>query len=443
MKVTKLGSATVLINSNGTNILCDPWLIDGAYYGSWCNFPPIKIKEIDFKAIDYVYVSHIHPDHFDFKTINYIDKNIPFLIHSYHKKFLKSNIERLGYKVIELENGSEFKLNEKTSIEIYAADNCDPNVCGRLFGCITSDIKGSVQLDSLCVISDGNTTIVNTNDCPYEIAKQALNDVKKKYSKIDFLLVGYTSASLYPHCMMSYSEEKMKKGIDKAKKRGLDSGLKIINCLQPKYYMPFAGTYIIGGPYFKKNLFLPLPEIQDAIKYFDSSGLLPQSEAILLNLNEFFDIKLKEISKKYIPIDIEEKKKYINQIASKFEYPFLKKDLPDNQYLVSLFEKSLFKLKAKQKEIDLFEDLNLIFDLNQNKFININLKNTSISIISDFSNLKNYHRFKLDSRLLELVLKGPKYANWNNIEIGALLEFDRKPDIFRQEIHILMNSLHL
>jgi len=41
------------------------------------------------------------------------------------------------------------------------------------------------------------------------------------------------------------------------------------------------------------------------------------------------------------------------------------------------------------------------------------------------------------------VLLGPRYANWNNIEIGALLDFSRKPDIYRMDVHTLINSLHV
>ena len=72
------------------------------------------------------------------------------------------------------------QLDKKTKISVYAADNCDPKICGRMFGCISGEINGSMQIDSLCVINDGNHILVNTNDCPYEIAKKTLAEVKKK-----------------------------------------------------------------------------------------------------------------------------------------------------------------------------------------------------------------------------------------------------------------------
>jgi UDP-MurNAc hydroxylase len=39
MQVTYLSSAAIYIEAEGVDVLCDPWLVDGAYYGSWCHYP--------------------------------------------------------------------------------------------------------------------------------------------------------------------------------------------------------------------------------------------------------------------------------------------------------------------------------------------------------------------------------------------------------------------
>ena len=269
MKITKFGSATVLIETNGIKILCDPWLTDGIYYGSWCNYPPIDLDLCDFSDVDYIYVSHVHPDHFDPKTMALLDKSVPVLIHRYHKKFLKFNIERLGFTVIELDNGISFDLSQSTQISIFAADDCNPEICGRMFGCISDIESGSSQLDSLCVVTDGEHTLINTNDCPYPIASKTLERIKTIHPVIDFALVGYTSASLFPHCMMDYSSEKRQIEKEKTRKVGLSNGLNTLKVLKPRFYMPFAGTYIIGGREYYKNESLPMVEVQEAVAYFN------------------------------------------------------------------------------------------------------------------------------------------------------------------------------
>ena len=445
MKITKLGSATITIQTKDIKILCDPWLTDGAYYGSWCNFPPINIESYNFEDIDYVYISHIHPDHFDPKTMDLLDRSVPVLIHKYHQKFLKLNIERLGFKVMELENGTPTALSSSTKLSIYAADDCDPSLCGHMFGCITAEIKGSMQLDSLCVIDDGKHILVNTNDCPFGISENTLKRIKQTYPKIDFALVGYTPASLFPHCMIDYSDEQIEEGIQSATNRGLESGLNTLKVLQPSFYMPFAGTFIIGGSEYKKNKNLPQPEIQDAVNFIqanlDSENIT--LNPVLLNYNAHFNLKTKTQSAEYIIVDPDEREKYIFETASKFSYDFEKDKLPNSADLIALFENSLDRFKRKQAELNFYEDMYLLFDLPCKRFASINLIDSSLSTVKDFKLKTNYHRFQLDPRLLKRVLMGPRFANWNNIEIGALLNFSRNPDIYRMDVHTLINALHV
>ena len=90
MKLQYLNSATVLIKTETTKVLCDPWLKDGAYYGSWCHYPNIEqdISIDDYLNVDYIYISHVHPDHLHIDTLKNFPKNIPILIHEYQHKFV-------------------------------------------------------------------------------------------------------------------------------------------------------------------------------------------------------------------------------------------------------------------------------------------------------------------------------------------------------------------
>ena len=108
-----------------------------------------------------------------------------------------------------------------------------------------------------------------------------------------------------------------------------------------------------------------------------------------------------------------------------------------------MLEVAIARLKAKQKELNFFENINLLFDLPSRNFALINLENGNLKKTLTYTDLPNWHRFKLDPKLLSRALKGPKFANWNNIEIGALLDFSRKPDVYRMDVHILINALHL
>ncbi|MGG5207645.1 MBL fold metallo-hydrolase [Chryseobacterium sp. MIQD13] len=91
MKLQLWRNATLLLQTGGKNILIDPML--GAK-GSLGQFPmtdndlsnplvdlPFNEEELKLKlsAIDAVVVTHLHPDHWDEKAIELLDKNIPVI----------------------------------------------------------------------------------------------------------------------------------------------------------------------------------------------------------------------------------------------------------------------------------------------------------------------------------------------------------------------------
>ena len=248
-----LTSASVIIRDKNTSILCDPWLVDGEYYGSWCHFPKLNFKPEDFNYVDFIYLSHIHPDHSSVKTLKKMNKNIPILIHSYETKFLKNNIERLGFKVIELEHNKRTHLKENLYINILAADNCNPELCHKYFGCSIAENKfGSTSIDSMAVFDNDDEVLVNTNDCPYLLANQTASIIKSQYSKIDMLLVGYTSASAFPQCFEMSTNQKI---IEQKRLQSMyvEYAEKYVELLKPKYFSPFAGIYTLAGKLTKLN----------------------------------------------------------------------------------------------------------------------------------------------------------------------------------------------
>ena len=225
MKIKLYRSSTIGLNLSGYKILMDPWLTDGEYYGSWSHYPYYDLnKNInEINSYNAIYISHIHPDHCSDGTLKKISKEIPIYIHSYHSKFLKLKLERIGFKVIELENNKRTKLDKNAYLNIFAADNCNPELCFKFSGCadFTAKEGHSQQIDTLSIIDDGKNVLMNVNDCPFELAQSTFNDIKKQYEKINVLLTGYGGAGPYPQCFenLEYSEkiiesEKKKKSLE-------------------------------------------------------------------------------------------------------------------------------------------------------------------------------------------------------------------------------------
>ena len=90
----------------------------------------------------------------------------------------------LGFEVIECDNCKPYMLDNGGSITIYAADNCNPEICGKFMGCGVVEKKfGSTQIDSLALFQLGDNAILNTNDCPYDLAAHTIK--ANKFDKLD------------------------------------------------------------------------------------------------------------------------------------------------------------------------------------------------------------------------------------------------------------------
>jgi len=442
MKLQYIKSSTVVIESNGVKILSDPWLNDGEYYGSWFHYPKLQINEELLSTIDYIYVSHIHPDHFSKSTFKRLDTKIPVLIHDYSSKFLKMNLERLGFHVIELRHNTRTHLKNGVFINILAADNCNPELCAKFMGCGIVETKfGSTQIDTMCIIDDGVYSILNTNDCPYDLATDTLLEIKKTYSKIDILLTGYAGAGPYPQCF-KLDESSLNHAIEQKKLKFLNQGVAYINSIKPAYALPFAGTYVLGGFLSTLNSKRGVPEIEEAAEYFREKT---SSDILLLNSYEYFDLILGKQSKEYEPINIEEKENYINNILARQKFPYEQdnSNISDSDFL-DLISKSYDRFEKKRLEINFISETRILIALENDTFCSISCKGEGYSIINlkDRSTTNRYVAYELHKNLLIQILQGPKYAHWNNAEIGSHIKFERQPNIFERGLHHCMCFFH-
>lgn len=442
MKIYNIASSTVFIESNTSKILMDPWFVNGEYYGSWHHTHEIEVDLEFLNSATHIYISHIHPDHFGKKSMEKLDKNIPVLIHDYSSKFLKLNIERLGFKVIEIGHNKEFKLDSKTKIKILAADNCNPELCSKFMGCsfVEKSYK-TTQIDSMSLIYNDNFSILNTNDCPYDLATETLDLVCENHNNIDLLLVGYAGAGPYPQCFILDHKKKIDES-NKKRENFLNQGVKFINKIKPKFYMPFAGTYMLGGKFFELNDYRGVPEIHEALDYYKNE--IDFSNGFLLNQYQFFDLKDKKISAPYRVIDEKEHKNYIERVKNyKLEYET--DNFPTDKDITDLIPKAFNRFLTKKNEINFFSVTTLIIEISDTNFLVINLeKDASYKLLDklDYGKIDCYVKISLDRRLFFRILKGPRYAHWNNAEIGSHLTYERNPNIFERGLYHSLCFLH-
>ena len=152
---------------------------------------------------------------------------------------------------------------------------------------------------------------------------------------------------------------------------------------------------------------------------------------------------LKEYDKDYQKINYDEYQSYIDLELNNKLFTYEKDEIPSFDEIYELSK------KAHQKFLDkmLINNVRLKSDI----FVKVNGKSLMLGkdknllvVKSDEINQKSkkYVRYETDIRLLKKLLIGPRYAHWNNAEIGSHVKFFRKPNIFERNIHGSMLYFH-
>lgn len=445
MKIQFIKSACVVVEYEGVRVLCDPWLTDGIYYGSWFHYPPLAFQPEDFSLVNYLYLSHIHPDHMDPASLARLPKTIPVLIHNYAEKFVLNLLKRLGFEhVHEISHGESFQLAPDFSIEILAADNCDPEMCGRYFQCsVPTPYKQTMQIDSMAVFKGGNTVVVNTNDCPYGLSKTLCDTVLAKHPQIDFLLVGYSGATAYPQCFDNLPNHLKRQESQAHQEMKLQQCVSYLKHFKPRAFMPFAGQYVLGGKLAPLNAFTSPPKTEELPEIF--SLLLQQhgldSQFVLLNSGKFYDIDRQASSSPFDPVNPQERQKYIDNVLTgkKYDYeadPFVDIDL------TTKLQDAYVKMCEHQQHYGVENsDWTIYIDAGQEYVYRVPLATgQKVTTVMRNEFVTPFLRIGLDLRLLTRILD--RKAHWNNAEIGSHLSFYREPNIYHRSIHLFMSYFH-
>ena len=438
MKLTHLQSSTQIIHLGDIKVLTDPWLTDGEYYGSWYHYPPFAEKSLEELQYDYIYVSHIHPDHLSEKTFKALPLKKPVLVHNYDSKFVKRKLEMLGFEVIECDNGIPFEFENGGSITIYAADNCNPEICGKFMGCGVVEKKfGSTQIDSVALFKMGDSAILNTNDCPYELASRTIMANKLDKSKIDLLLVGYAGAGPYPQCF-EFDNEEDKVDAAKAKEQQfLTQAVDYINLVRPACFAPFAGTYTLGSRLASLTNYRGVPSVSDATQFLNKA-VADISKGIHLEKFDSFDCQSQTLTKSNNTFALN-KEQYIKEISTKpLDYD---SDNWDDSELTSLIESAYKRFNSRALDIDFKSDTKLVIRSEKIAF-QLSVDSAAEVIPADSILVEPYVRIDVDHNLLHRLLRGPRYAHWNNAEIGSHLKYLRKPNVFERGLYHCMCFLH-
>jgi UDP-MurNAc hydroxylase len=182
MKFIVLSHAGLWIEHEGQSILIDPWLIGSCYWRSWWNFPELPREFFESLCPSYIYLTHLHWDHFQGPSLRLFHRKTPILVPLVHTHRMVDDLNDLGFtNVVEIPHGDVFKLGKNFTLQSFQ------------FG---------LTVDSAVVVKSENKTILNANDC--KLFGLPLKQITSQYPVIDFVLRSYSSANPIPYCINDY-----------------------------------------------------------------------------------------------------------------------------------------------------------------------------------------------------------------------------------------------
>jgi len=220
MRVTGVGHAGLYIETCAGSVLCDPW-VNPAFFGSWFPFP--DNSDLDWDALgqcDYLYVSHLHRDHFDAELLTrHVRKDATVLLPQFPTDELEVELAALGFtNVLRTESGVPV---ERDGLRIMVTS-------------LTGPSDGPIG-DSALSLDDGRTVLLNQNDAhPLDIEQL------REFGDVHGYFTQFSGAIWWP--MVYDLPDTAKREFARRKRTGQsDRALRYIDAVGAAHVFPTAG----------------------------------------------------------------------------------------------------------------------------------------------------------------------------------------------------------
>jgi|TARA_B110000238_G_scaffold138174_1_gene148875 ribonuclease BN (tRNA processing enzyme) len=442
MQVTHYCNSFNSFKAGNSTLVCDPW-VGVAAQTAWVSFP---IHENGGKFLnnlrpDFIYISHLHCDHLDPKTLLGLkNKNTKIIIKKFKIPILKKQIQQLGFdNICEYEPWKKYRLNKDISFAIV------PQMSSNNSG-LPEQIN--YDLDTSIVLQSNKTKEVFYNGVDNPLTDKNYITVKKfiekKFNKnIAIAVVQDGAAGEYPQCFLNIDRKKAK---EKVILDTLKSVKKKIEILRPEKYISTSPSAIIAGKFSKLNNLAAKPTFNDVKNYLETSY------CDIINISgggTATKIEGKWKIKKMLNFPDEKKiiKKYLNK---KYFYENDFKNIK-NKNLDNLFLKACENYKEKVKRYPIKTSWVAEFHIYKNLLLNRSKKidKKSSKFIKKYS--LDYNKSKTKKNFTKLIchldeklfygLLTKKYTNWNQPTVGTLVLYERKPNKFDPNLLFSLNFL--
>ena len=426
IKVRYIYSACITVETIDCKILCDPWFTEGAYDGSWFQFPKVKNPLEIIGDVDAIFISHIHPDHYDSKFIKdyferYGTKKIYIANHKPNYLFYKMMSDNLVPTIINEVEGIQI---DKTKIMVF------PHKTGS-----KSDIDSALSV----TFNDGKRShcVLNVNDIIVD--ESFIKLLNHQCPDIDILLCGYTGAGPYPQTYFPIDDEELIEQAKNKKEQFFTRYTKLIKSLNSKVNIPFAGKYILGGKLVHLNDFRGVADAVEVLK-LDNKAVVLDDEGAFIDTENLIPSKVRK--EPYSGLAF---RKRVNEIKSeKMAYEkLISKDEIKQIPFKRLLQKSYFNALEKS---ELSKDYFFVLPFNNDLCImNLNKRKKDIKFLIKQPSSMNFPMPRTEIIIDERYLFGlmTYIYHWDNAQVGSQILFRRHPNKFNRSAQNFLNFFHV
>ena len=248
-KISYLGHAGFIVEHADIRILIDPWFYP-AFLKSWFPYPDNRflLDSVLSGKFDYLYISHLHQDHYDERLLRSLDKSIGVIAPKYRSRELQRRLKLLGFEnVTSVDHKDSMQLGRGVTATVY--------------------LDTSHKEDSGLLLDMDGLRFLDLNDCNPALSQLPDN--------VEILAAQYSGAMWYPNCY-DYEPELMQGKVEAVRSQLLETLCAKVRTTGCKWYVPSAGPACFLDPAldkFNDRKTTIFPHWEDVSTQFASYGL--------------------------------------------------------------------------------------------------------------------------------------------------------------------------
>ena len=160
MNIKLISHSSVIIQSSGISILCDPWYVETAFNDGWALLPKPNFDYNELNNIDYLWISHEHPDHFHIPTLKkikpYLSEDVVIVYQELFGNKVPKFLKNFGFNNIILLKHGKTKLIKKANVRltIFQVGSMDSAL-------LVQDEKKNVLINNDCELSNKDIQFIS------------------------------------------------------------------------------------------------------------------------------------------------------------------------------------------------------------------------------------------------------------------------------------------